>query len=121
CHQRSYLDFKLRLSDHLLADHGDRMAMANSVEMRFPFLDITVIDFVRTLPPELKVNGFVEKYILKRTAMSILPTEIVRREKFAFVAPGSHALLRRRVEWIEDLLSPARLAREGYFDSAQVE
>ena len=39
-HQRSYLDFKLRLSDHLISDHGDRMSLANSVEARYPFLDL---------------------------------------------------------------------------------
>ena len=37
-HQRSYLDHKLRLSDHLLSDHGDRMAMAHGVEARAPIL-----------------------------------------------------------------------------------
>ncbi len=36
-HKRSYIDFKLRMSDHLLTDHGDRMALANSVEARYPF------------------------------------------------------------------------------------
>ena len=38
-HRRSYLDFKLRLSDHLVADHGDRVEYANSIEARYPFLD----------------------------------------------------------------------------------
>ncbi len=48
--QRSYLDFTLRLSDHLLTDHGDRMALANSVEARFPFLDRAVLDFATQIP-----------------------------------------------------------------------
>jgi len=38
-----YLDFKLRLAGHLIADHGDRMAMANSIEARYPFLDINLV------------------------------------------------------------------------------
>jgi len=120
-HVRSYVDFKLRMADHLLADHGDRMALANSVEARYPFLDIDLIDFVRTIPPELKLKDFTEKYILKRLAERVLPPEITRREKFAFVAPGSPYLLGQPIAWLDDLLSPERIAREGYFDPVVVE
>src|SRR6185369_2148824 len=78
-HQRSYLDFKLRMADHLLADHGDRMALANSVEARYPFLDVALVDFVRQVPPGLKLNGYTEKYILRRMGEELLPPEILRR------------------------------------------
>ncbi|MGH9568007.1 MAG: asparagine synthase (glutamine-hydrolyzing), partial [Candidatus Angelobacter sp.] len=60
-HQRSYLDFKLRMSDHLLSDHGDRMALANSVEGRYPFLDPRLAELATRMPPYLKLNGYVEK------------------------------------------------------------
>jgi asparagine synthase (glutamine-hydrolysing) len=120
-HQRSYLDFKLRLADHLLSEHGDRMVMANSVEGRYPFLDIDLVEFARTLPPELKLNGLSEKYIVKRVAEGRVPERIVRREKFGFRAPGSPYLLRQRVEWIEDLLSYERVRRQGYFNPETVE
>src|SRR5260370_83957 len=82
--QRAYLVFKLRLADHLLADHGDRMVLANSVEGRYPFLDVEVVDLVRQIPPALKVRDFTEKYILKQAAGELLPREIVNREKFGF-------------------------------------
>ncbi len=49
--RRSYLDFHLRLADHLLADHGDRMALAHSVEGRHPFLDLQLVEFCRELLP----------------------------------------------------------------------
>src|SRR5262249_54243370 len=100
-HQRSYLDFKLRLGDHLLTDHGDRMAMANSVETRYPFLDQDLVDFATKIPPHLKLNGFTEKYILKQAAKRFIPPEIIDREKFAFVAPGSPYLLRERGTFID--------------------
>jgi asparagine synthase (glutamine-hydrolysing) len=120
-HQRSYLDFKLRLSDHLLSEHGDRMALANSVEARYPFLDINVVEFAREIPPDLKLNGFSEKYIVKKVAEGLVPPEIINREKFGFRAPGSPYLLRQNVAWINDLLSYERVKRQGYFNPEMVE
>ena len=115
-HQRSYLDFKLRLSDHLISDHGDRMTLANSVEGRYPFLDIDLVEFSTRLPPDLKLHNYIEKYILKRVAEDLLPREIVKREKFGFHAPGSPYLLRQGVEWINDMVSHERIKRQGYFN-----
>ncbi|HEX8171692.1 MAG TPA: asparagine synthase (glutamine-hydrolyzing) [Thermoanaerobaculia bacterium] len=120
-HRRSYIDFKLRLSDHLLADHGDRVAYASSVEARYPFLDRDVIEIARTLPPSLLVRDSVEKFAVREVARRYLPREIAAREKFGFVAPGSPYLLRRRIDWIEDLLAPATIKRQGLFDVAAVE
>lgn len=120
-HKRSYLDFKLRLADHLLADHGDRVAYANSVEARYPFLDPDVIAVATTVPPELMLKTGTEKYLLKRVAERYLPREIVERQKFSFVGPGGPALLRARHNWVEDLLSPERIRRQGYFDTDAVE
>ncbi|MFF8867313.1 asparagine synthase (glutamine-hydrolyzing) [Streptomyces sp. NPDC015139] len=119
--QRSYLDFRLRLSDHLLADHGDRMAMAHSVEARYPFLDRAVMEFATRVPAHLKVHPLGEKYVVRQAAQGLVPPEIIDREKFGFRAPGSPALLRAGIEWIDDMLSPARIRRQGYFDPAAVE
>ncbi|AWK88331.1 asparagine synthase (glutamine-hydrolyzing) [Azospirillum thermophilum] len=120
-HQRAYLDLKLRLGDHLVGDHGDRMLLGNSVEGRFPFLDVEVADLAARMPPELKLNGFTEKYILKQAARLLLPQGIVEREKYAFAAPGSPQLLRAGVPWVEELLSPGTVRRHGYFDVGMVE
>jgi asparagine synthase (glutamine-hydrolysing) len=120
-HQRSYLDFKLRMTDHLITDHGDRMSLANSVEARYPFLDIDLIRFALTIPPELKLNNSTEKYIIRKVAGDLLPGEILRREKFGFHAPGSPALLERNIEWVNDLLSYERIKRQGYFNPDVIE
>ena len=120
-HKRSYLDFKLRLGHHLIADHGDRMTMANSIEARYPFLDIDVVEFCKEIPPELKLNGFTEKYILKKVAGELVPKQVVEREKFGFVAPGSPALLQQKIDWVYDLLSYERIKRQGYFNPDTVE
>jgi asparagine synthase (glutamine-hydrolysing) len=120
-HKRSYLDFKLRLGHHLIADHGDRMTMANSIEARYPFLDRDLVEFCTQIPPDLKLNGFNEKYILKRAAENLIPRQIVDREKFGFVAPGSPSLLQQKIEWVSDLLSYDLIKRQGYFNPDTVE
>ncbi len=120
-HQRSYVDCKLRLADHLLADHGDRVCYANSVEARYPFLDHDVVECARTTPPDLLVRDGTEKWILREVAKRHLPLAVAGREKFGFVAPGSPYLLAQKVEWIEDLLSPERIRRQNYFEAATIE
>jgi asparagine synthase (glutamine-hydrolysing) len=120
-HQRSYLDFKLRLSDHLISDHGDKMALANSVEARYPFLDLDLVMFSREIPPNLKLNQYTEKYILKKVAEDFLPQEIINREKYGFIAPGSPYLLQQNIEWINDTLSYERIKRQKYFNPQVIE
>jgi asparagine synthase (glutamine-hydrolysing) len=120
-HQRSYLDFKLRLSDHLLSEHGDRMVLASSVEGRYPFLDINLVRFASEIPPDLKIHQFTEKYILKKLAAGLVPREIIHREKFGFRAPGSPYLLQQNLEWLNDLLSAERIKGDGYFNPQAIE
>jgi asparagine synthase (glutamine-hydrolysing) len=120
-HRRSYIDLKLRLASHLISDHGDRAAFANSVEARYPFLDINLMKFVREIPPELKLNGLTEKYLLKRVGERYLPAQIRERQKFGFVAPGSPYLLGQGLDWVRDLLSPETIARQGYFNPDTVQ
>jgi asparagine synthase (glutamine-hydrolysing) len=119
--KRSYIDYKLRLVDHLISDHGDRMAMANSVEVRYPFLDKNLVEFSTKIPSDLKLNEFTEKYILRRLAEKSVPGEILSREKFGFVAPGSPYLLQRNIEYINDILSYNTIKRQGYFDADYIE
>jgi asparagine synthase (glutamine-hydrolysing) len=51
----------------------------------------------------------------------LVPSQILNREKYGFHAPGSPYLLRQNLEWINDLLSPARIERQGYFNPKVVE
>lgn len=119
--KRSYLDFKMRLSDHLLSDHGDRMAMGHSVEARYPFLDVNVMETAMRIPSEFKLSGFDEKHILKRIAKDIIPPDIIKRPKFAFVAPGSAEILRQKDPYIEEILSYEKIKQQGLFDPDYVE
>ena len=120
-HQRSYVDFKLRLGGHLIADHGDRMTMANNIEGRYPFLDVDLIEFTKQIPPDLMVNGMNEKYILKKLGERYVPNEVISREKFGFVAPGSPQLLKSKNEWVHDLLSYDMIKRQGFFNPDTIE
>jgi asparagine synthase (glutamine-hydrolysing) len=120
-HKRAYLDFKLRLVDHLVSDHGDRMALANSVEVRYPFLDKNFVEFSTQVPSALKLQDFTEKYILKKMARRFVPEAVVDREKFGFVAPGSPYLLQKNIEYINDILSYDLIKKQGYFDPKEIE
>lgn len=119
--KRSYLDFKLRLADHLISDHCDRVSYANSIEGRYPFLDIDVINFARLIPHDLKLRNMEEKYILKKIARKYVPREIYERQKYGWVAPGSPELLRANIEWVNDLLSYEHIRQQGYFNPHAVE
>ncbi|KFF98742.1 hypothetical protein IQ62_23545 [Streptomyces scabiei] len=115
-HQRSYLDFHLRLADHLLGDHGDRMSLANGVELRFPFLGRGVVEAAISLPPELLVAHGREKAVLRRVAEGRVPGEILTRPKFGFRGQTSSHLLGTGADWFEELLSPAVIRKQGYWN-----
>ena len=117
--RRSYIDYKLRLSDHLLGEHGDRMFFSHSVEGRHPFLDAELLSFVAAIPDKYKLNGTNEKYILKKAGKGIVPDEILKRKKFPFQAPGMSAMVKRPGVGT-DFLSDALLKKYGIFDVGYV-
>jgi asparagine synthase (glutamine-hydrolysing) len=112
--RRSYIDYKLRLSDHLLGEHGDRMFFSHSVEGRHPFLDAELIDFIITIPDKYKLKGVNEKYILKKAGEGIVPNEILKRKKFPFQAPGMSAMIKKpsKIDYLDDTL----IRKYGIFD-----
>ena len=113
--KRSYIDMKLRLSNHLLSEHGDRMSYANSVEARYPFLDKRVIEFSARIPYRYKLKMYERKSILKEIYENKIPEEIRQRPKFAFIAPGGAEILKQKNEYIQDMLSEERIKRQGFF------
>lgn len=119
--KRAYIDYKIRLVDHLVSDHGDRMAMANSVEVRYPFLDKDLIAYSTHIPSSLKLHDFTEKYILREMAGRFVPRQVLDREKFHFIAPGSPYLLQKNIEYINDILSYDLIRKQGFFDPDEIE
>jgi asparagine synthase (glutamine-hydrolysing) len=112
-----WLENVIFMSGYILSSQGDRMAMANSVEGRYPFLDYRVIEFAATLPPDYKLHGLNEKYILKRMMQKRLPEGVLKRPKQAYRAPVSGSLLSPSARnYNSELLSEQGLKQTGMFD-----
>jgi asparagine synthase (glutamine-hydrolysing) len=84
--QHLYVDAKTWLVDDVLVK-VDRASMASSLEVRCPFLDGDLVEFVAGIPAHLKVNGRAQKYILKRMLARHLPVHTIEKKKAGFNAP----------------------------------
>ena len=118
--QAQYLEISLFMSGYLLSSQGDRMMMGRSVEGRFPFLDYRVIEFAATVPPEYKLNGMNEKYILKKTYGSQIPESVVKRSKQPYRAPVSQCFVSDSDSLPSRVISPSSIAQAGIFDPQRV-
>lgn len=120
--QAQYLEISIFLSGYLLSSQGDRVAMAHSVEGRFPFLDYRVVEFCNQLPPALKLNGLTEKYLLKQIAREWLPDEIWQRPKRPYRAPIQRSFFNPRTEErVNALLSIEKIKQAGVFKAGAVQ
>lgn len=81
-----HVDTKVWLPDDLLVK-ADRMTMANSLELRVPFLDHRLVEFAATLPIRSKLNGGCGKSLLRDSMRGILPNTIIDRPKKGFPVP----------------------------------
>jgi len=117
-----YIEMKNLLPGYILSSQGDRMAMAHSVEGRFPFLDYRVIEYCAKLPYRYKMKGLNEKYILKQCMKSYLPQNILRRTKQPYLAPDSKSFFHdgKSPDYVEELLSEDCIKRYGYFNHQAV-
>ncbi len=115
-HRSLYLGYKVMLAGLLMTHKGDRPAMANSVETRFPFLDLDLVKFCASLAPEYKLRGWNrDKHLLRQVAVRRLPASIADRPKSIFRARYAGSFLDPAPRWVEQLLSPESLARTGLF------
>jgi asparagine synthase (glutamine-hydrolysing) len=120
-HRAQYLETTLLLPGYILSAQGDRVAMANAVEGRFPFLDPRVMDFAARLPPRLKLSGLREKHILRKSMRGRLPAAIGARAKQPYRAPDAASFFGPAAPgWVAEALSREAIARSGWFDAAAV-
>ena len=111
---------RVTLAGMLLQAKGDRVAMHNSVEVRYPFLDEAVFDFLRPLHPDLKLRGFQDKYLLRKLASRWVPESVYNRRKVIFRAPLDSFHMDPEPPYVAQLLSEESLRKTGYFDPSSV-
>jgi asparagine synthase (glutamine-hydrolysing) len=116
--QMLYLDTKVFMPS-LNLTYNDKMSMASSVEVRVPFLDRELAEFVAaSVPPELKLKGFfrpMTKYLLRKAMSDVLPPEVLRQPKAGFAAPVDYWLAHDLKEMVGDLLSESQIRKRGLF------
>ncbi|OQY10900.1 MAG: asparagine synthase (glutamine-hydrolyzing) [Marinitoga sp. 4572_148] len=108
------LEWKTLLPDQVLA-FVDFLSMAHSVEVRSPFLDYRLVEYVASLPGNIKIKNGNIKYILKKSLKGILPERIINRKKEGFVLPVFWWLKKELKPFILENLSEYEL-RNSVFD-----
>jgi asparagine synthase (glutamine-hydrolysing) len=112
--QLLYSDMKLYLEGDILFK-VDRASMANSLEVRVPFLNNDVVRFATGLPLEIKLRRLTGKYLLRRSLANRLPAAIINRPKKGFNMPVAYWLNGELRDLTLAMLSRERLAQQGYF------
>jgi asparagine synthase (glutamine-hydrolysing) len=105
-----------RYLPHDILTKVDRASMAASLEARVPLLDHRVVEFVIGLPDAAKIQGALQKVLLRRVLARYVPPALTDRPKSGFSVPLSD-WLRGPLKWmLDEYLSAARLRRAGLFD-----
>ena len=110
-----YLYLRTYLMDQVLVK-VDRASMANSLEVRAPFLDYEFVDFVNSLSYTYKIKGLQTKWLLRKLMHGKLPPEIIRRPKAGFGIPLSDWLSAELKPLMLELLAPENLRPTGLFN-----
>lgn len=115
-----YLEMMLFMSNYLLSSQGDRVAMAHSIEIRLPYLDHRLIEYLGKVPAKLKIKALQEKYLLKKLFAKKLPQTIVKRPKHPYRAPIKKGLLESKSSFFEEMLSEKKIDEYGLFNPQKV-
>lgn len=116
-----WIETNVFTSSYLLSSQGERMAAANSVEGRFPFLDHRLIEMCMNLRPEYRLNGLKEKYLLKTMMKNIVPKEIIDRKKQPYRAPIASSFSSANTpSYIKEMFTKEKILSMGFFDYEKV-
>lgn len=119
--QAQYLEIAHLMPGYILSAQGDRMAMAHSVEGRYPFLDHRICSFAAKLHPSLKMRALKEKYLLKVAAKGLIPDSILTRSKQPYRSPdGVSFFCNERLDYVDELLSQESIEKYDIFDAKAV-
>jgi asparagine synthase (glutamine-hydrolysing) len=117
-----WIETTIFMSGFLLSSQGDRMALANSVEGRYPFLDYRLIEFCASLPSRLKLNGLNEKFLLKKLMYGRIPESITKRTKQPYRAPIKSVFLSKQSpEYVRFMLSEKFTIQVGVFNYESIQ
>jgi asparagine synthase (glutamine-hydrolysing) len=114
-----YLCMKMYLQDDILVK-VDRASMAHGLEVRVPYLDHNIVEYMSGVQNIYKLNGFTSKYLLKQAARNLLPPEIIKRRKAGFMIPLATWIKADLKEVVEDMCSESRIRRDGLFNQKTV-
>jgi asparagine synthase (glutamine-hydrolysing) len=115
-----YLDTKTYLAGDILTK-VDRMSMLNSLEVRGPFLDHILFEWVAQLPSHLKLRMGNQKYILKKLAERVgIPAKVLNRPKQGFAMPLVHWWRKELSDGMLGILTEPRTLQRGYFNGPAV-
>jgi asparagine synthase (glutamine-hydrolysing) len=115
-----YLYAKTYLQDDILVK-VDRASMACSLEVRAPFLDVELVEFLCRVPSRLKLHRLDTKHLLKRAMVEVLPPGIATRAKKGFGIPVAEWFKGELRDALQDELSPERIRHQGLFEPAEVD
>lgn len=114
-----YVDLVSFLSCNCL-EYGDRMSMANALEIRTPFTDHKLVEFAFSVPPAAKIRGMTSKWILKKAMERILPAAILNKRKVGFNPPTPAWLANELRPVVAHFLSPQVVTRRGLFSPSVI-
>jgi asparagine synthase (glutamine-hydrolysing) len=115
-----YTDTKVWLPENLLLK-GDKMTMATAVELRVPFLDHKLLEYLTTLPDAMKVRNNQGKWILRQIMGNVLPPSILNRPKKGFPMPAVSWLRHDMGHFVRETLLSRDSACREFFDPQAVE
>lgn len=118
-HQLLYLNFMTYLPDDLHVKM-DRMSMANSLETRAPILDTALVEFVASLPPDMKIHRGRMKHILKVAFQDMVPPSLLKRRKHGFGVPMGHWFRHQLRPLVDEVLLASNARLREYLEQGAI-
>ena len=119
-YKKDIVRIEFKIDDNILVK-SDRVSMGHHLELRVPFLDHHLVEWVNSLPVSYKLRGFQTKALLKEAIRSDLPDSIIDRPKAGFNVPMARWLMGPLVEVCDEYLNSHAIRQEGLWDPIYVQ